>query len=227
LTTEAEKDYKSAMRESLTGKEHKISRVITGSDGKPIVFNTEYAYNIKINLADSEDFTPATRVLNSLFIPVDFKEDMKSVTFGEPCTDDEDGLFKVAYTNIDLAPKNRLLYKGEPMFGQKTLWEGNSIMGEGATITLSKPISEMKNGIVLVFARPGDYHISAHFVPKQAVVSLGAVGWCFSVVTPLGDYNGAKTLFIGNSKISGHTSNSNDTRPHMNAEFELRYVYEV
>jgi uncharacterized repeat protein (TIGR02543 family) len=139
----------------LNGNSGSVDSIVIDEAGNKVVFDTEYAYDITLNVADNNGYTPSSRVLNALFIPIDFTEDLKSMTFGEPC-EEEDGLLKFAFKNIDLAPKNRLLYKGEAFFGQKQLWSGNSLMNETHSITLSKPISEMKNGIVLVFTRNGE-----------------------------------------------------------------------
>lgn len=232
LPTEQDSAYTLCDRVTLSEKEGSVSAIV-----KNTVFSTELTYDIRVNVADNNDFTQLTTKIYSLFIPIDWTENMKGCTFGEPAPE-QDGLLRFAFTNIDLAPKNRLLYKGEVMFGQKQLWPtnnttGSSIMNETHSITLSKKISEMKNGIVLVFGRDGAYGLSAHFVPKQSVVSFDRAGWTFILCTDLFDYIGAKTLYISDTKIEGHANNDATAKngvsgiTYHNEAFYLKYVYEV
>ena len=233
---EGDEKYVSLSAVALSGTEgEKYKHIISG-----VTFDTEEAYNIKMNLSDSYGYSTVYMLVNSMFIPIDMTPNGENMSFGAPAkeTTQERGMFRIEYTNIDLAPKNRLLYKGEVMFGQKQLWPttnqtGSSVMNETHSITLSKKISEMKNGILLVFGRDGNYGLSAHFVPKQSVVSFGRAGWTFMLCTDLFDYIGAKTLYISDTKIEGHTNNDATAKngvsgiTYHNEAFYLKYVYEV
>jgi uncharacterized repeat protein (TIGR02543 family) len=216
----------------LNGNSGSVDTIIIDEAGNKAVFDTEYAYDIMLNVADNNGYTPSSRVLNALFIPIDFTEDLKSITFGEPC-EEEEGLLRFAFKNIDLAPKNRLLYNGEAFFGQKQLWSGNSLMNETHSITLPKPISEMKNGIVLVFTRNGEYNLLPYFVPKDVVAIYERTSYCFPLCTSLFDYIGSKTIYISDKKLEGHADNDNTATnttsgiTYHNEAFLLRYVYEV
>lgn len=231
---EGEEKYISTTAVMLDGTSGSVEYLIA-NNGVKVTFDTEYAYNIKLNLTDSYGYSTVYFLVNSMFIPIDFTPDGRNVSFGEPAKDTtkETGVFRVAYTNIDLAPKNRLLYKGEVMFGQKELWKGNSLMNETHSITLPKKISEMKNGILLVFARNGDYNIISYFVPKQSIVSFGRTGWCFPLCTGKFDYIGSKTIYIADNLLEGHTDNDATGKNEVsgityhNEAFYLRYVYEV
>ena len=236
LYEEGDEKYVSLSAVALSGTEgEKYKHIISG-----VTFDTEEAYNIKMNLSDSYGYSTVYMLVNSMFIPIDMTPNGENMSFGAPAkeTTQERGMFRIEYTNIDLAPKNRLLYKGEVMFGQKQLWPttnqtGSSVMNETHSITLSKKISEMKNGILLVFGRDGNYGLSAHFVPKQSVVSFGRAGWTFMLCTDLFDYIGAKTLYISDTKIEGHTNNDATAKngvsgiTYHNEAFYLKYVYEV
>ena len=239
LITEDEEAYASGMIYGTTATEGHIEYIIDNSFGL-VEFDTEKAYDIKLNVSDGYGFSSEYTIVPSMFIPIDFSPNGYNVTFGEPAKDEseEEGVFRVVYENIDLAPKNRLKYKGEVMFGQKQLWPttnttGSSIMNETHSITLPKKISEMKNGILLVFGRDGSYGLSAHFVPKQSVVSFDRAGWTFMLCTDLFDYIGAKTLYISDTKIEGHTNNDATAKngvsgiTYHNEAFYLKYVYEV
>lgn len=231
--------YVSADAVALDGTSGKQEYIIKKSSSA-VTFSTEESFNIKMNITDSNGFSTVYALVNSIFIPIDMTPNGENMSFGEPAkeTTVEKGMYRVAYTNIDLAPKNRLLYKGEVMFGQKQIWPttnqtGSSIMNETHSITLSKKISEMKNGILLVFGRDGSYSLSAHFVPKQSVVSFGRAGWTFMLCTDLFDYIGAKTLYISDEKIEGHANNDATAKngvsgiTYHNEAFYLKYVYEV
>lgn len=231
---EGDEKYVSTSAVQLEGTSGKVEHIIE-NNGVAVAFDTDTAYDIKLNLTDSNGFSTVYELVNSMFIPIDFTPGGENVSFGEPAKDTtvEKGMFRVAYTNIDLAPKNRLLFKGEVMFGQKQLWTGSSLMNETHYITLSKKISEMKNGILLVFGRDGDYNIMTFFVPKQSVVSYGRAGFTFMLCTTLFDYIGAKTLYISDTKIEGHSDNDATAKngvsgiTYHNEAFYLKYVYEV
>ena len=220
-------EYTSAMSVNTSGKSGRVEAVISG-----VTFSADETYNIRLNVADSYSHTSKYLVLNALFIPIDMTPDGKSMSFGEPSTDEE-GFLKFAYPKVDLAPKEQLLYKGENFFGAKVLWSGNSLMNETHYIDLPKAINSLKNGIVLVFSRNGDYNIITYYVPKESVVAYGRTGWCFPMCTALFDYIGSKTLYISNTKIEGHADNDatgkNATSgiTYHNEAFFLRYVYEV
>ena len=231
---EGEEKYVSTSAVVLDGTSGSVEHIVANS-GVAVTFSTENSYNIKLNLTDSNGFSTVYALVNSMFIPIDITPDGRNISFGAPAkeTTQEAGMFRVEYTNIDLAPKNRLLYKGEVMFGQKELWKGNSLMNETHSITLPKKISEMKNGIVLVFARNGDYNLISYFVPKQAYVSFGRTGWCFPLCTGKFDYIGSKTIYIADNLLEGHTDNDATGKNEVsgityhNEAFYLRYVYEV
>lgn len=108
--------------------------------------------------------------------------------------------------DIDIVPSGKLLYKGGNFFGGRQLWSGQSLMNETHSITFDKPISEMKNGILLVFAR-GTYNLTQYFVPKEVVLAYTRTTFCFPLCTGMLDYIGAKTLHISDTKIEGHTDN--------------------
>jgi hypothetical protein len=106
-------------------------------------------------------------------------------------------------------------------------------MNETHSIVLSKPISETKNGIVLVFGRDGSYGLCSFFVPKASVIAMNSGSWTFLMCTSLLDYVGAKTIIISNDLLSGHTENDvtaknpNSGITYHNEAFYLKYVYEV
>ncbi len=225
--------YTIAQKEVLYDTSGSVSALIYDSSGNSVVFDTEYPYVIKVNVADNNGYNSHEKPLNALFIPIDATPQSKNISFGEPAKDDEDGVLRFAYKTVDVAPKSQLLYKGSRFFGQTLLWSGNSLMTEASTITLPKTVGEMKNGILLVFSRDGDYNVTSYFVPKDTIASFGRTGWNFPLCTVLFDYIGAKTLYISTDKIEGHKDNDatgkNETSgiTYHNEAFRLRYVYEV
>lgn len=229
-----EGEYNSLSRVLLPAEETSghVEYIIKNSTGANAEFDTEYSYYIQLNVADITGHSTRYLTLNSLFIAIDCTENGRGMCLGAPATE-EDGLLRLAYRNVDLDPGFRLLYKGEAFFGQKALWSGNSLMTEASSITLPQKVSECKNGILLVFARNGDYNIISYFVPKDTVVSFGRTGWCFPLCTALFDYIGSKTLYIADDKIEGHADNDSTGKnatsgiTYHNEAFFLRYVYAV
>lgn len=192
-------------RKELTELSGHVEELITDSAFNVLELSSEYEFDIQLNVADNNGHSTEYRMINSAFIPVDFTENMKSVSFGEPCPE-EDGLMRFAFDRVDIAPKENLLYKGEKFFGAKQIWTGQEVMNELKSITLSKKISEMKNGILLVFAR-GTYNLTPYFVPKEVVLAYTRTTFCFPLCTGMLDYIGSKTLNISDTKIEGHTDN--------------------
>jgi uncharacterized repeat protein (TIGR02543 family) len=219
-------------RKALAGRSGSVEDFVKDSNNNKISFSIDIEYDVQLNVADNMGHSTELRKLNSAFIPIDFTENMKSVSFGAPCPE-EDGLMNIAFDKVNIAPKDEFLYKGENFFGQKRLWNGNSVMNETHSIVLSKPISETKNGIVLVFGRDGSYGLCSFFVPKASVIAMNSGSWTFLMCTSLLDYVGAKTIIISNDLLSGHTENDvtaknpNSGITYHNEAFYLKYVYEV
>ena len=121
------------------------------------------------------------------------------------------------------------------------LWTGSSLLTAAQTVTFSEPISQQKNGIVLVFTRyvsgaAVDYYYSCHFVPKQVITSaLGAgqtaAGVTFVMATHKFEAVSAKYLRIVDTKITGDDGNSasgtSNGITYNNDRFALRYVIGV
>lgn len=233
-TDEGEGEYVTGKLYSKDTASGTIEFIIENSSGK-VAFSTDKSFNIRLNVSDQYGYSQINMLVYSMFIPIDFSPNGSNVSFGESAPDEseDEGLLRLAFTNVDLAPKNRLLYKGEVMFGQNELWSGKSLMNETHSITLKKKVSETKNGLLLVFTRNDDYNVISYFVPKQTVVSYGRTGWCFPMCTAKFDYIGSKTIYIGNELLEGHTdndatgTNSISGITYHNEQFYLRYVYSV
>lgn len=98
---------------------------------------------------------------------------------------------------------------------QKVLWGGTSsfwMMTSGHIIKLSEPISEQRNGIVLVFNKYvsgtlNNSDIHACFIPKKVVELLPGRGHTFWLSTSNGGTLGLKYLYINDSEIKGYDAN--------------------
>lgn len=152
-------------------------------------------------------------------------------------------LFSVALDGVtitDITPLFTVLERSlaELAKSQKILWQGAYMMVESTTATLSEPISEQPNGIVLVFGRyrnnaAEDGKWSFHFVPKS-VVALGllADGGCtfFNPGFELGEL-GTKYLYFTDTTIRGSSYNgetgTNSGISFQNNSIVLRYVLGV
>lgn len=234
--TESDDSYVGSNQRSTSGTSGHVEYIVTQTDGiTPLVLSPEYSYDVKINVSDGYGYSSEVRRINSTFYPIDMTENGENMSFGEPAKDTslEEGVLRFRYDYVDLAPKQRLLYRGEAFFGQKMVWSGSLVMNAAEKITLPRPISETKNGILLVFSRNGDYNVISYFVPKQTVVSFGGTGWVFPMCTGKFDYIGSKTITIGNTTLTGHQDNTSTATnsvsgiTYHNEQFYLRYVYEV
>jgi len=90
-----------------------------------------------------------------------------------------------------------------------TLWAGREVLGTGIVLLMSKPLSECKNGWILVF---GDYpsgsNFSYHIIPK---IHTSLYDYTQGVKMLVGVKNSgitSKYMFIDDTHIKGHTANT-------------------
>lgn len=150
--------------------------------------------------------------------------------------DNANGDTSVYGNSINLTANNEVRINGTPI-GGKVLWEGAYYMNGSQTISLSSPISEQINGIVLVFSLytsgvAQDTSINTFFVSKKEVELLpGAPHTFFMMINSGFSVIGSKYLYIYDDVISGHSTNStagsNNNMTFANDRFVLRYVIGV
>lgn len=121
----------------------------------------------------------------------------------------------------------------------KILWTGGYYMTETHKITLSEPVSAQTNGIMLVFSRytngaAADTNFNNFFVSKVLVATKPGVGHMFAMfATPTFEMAAGKYLYINDTTITGHASNSlagtsaTTGITYANNAFVLRYVIGV
>ena len=125
-----------------------------------------------------------------------------------------------------------------PLNSMKQLWNGNyQFNGTTTAINLTTPISELPNGIVLVFAYTDgttvfDTNVQSFFVSKKAVQVRGTASHTFFLMSSANfGAIGAKTLQISDSQITGNTLNGNKGTAngitYDNSKFVLRDVLGV
>ena len=124
--------------------------------------------------------------------------------------------------------------------GNKVLWGGaietGMYMTAGHTAELTEPISDQKNGVVLVFSyyngtSDTNYNWQSFFVPKWLASNDGGSGHTFLLNRPTFSAIGAKYLYINDTQIKGHDDNDNTGTSngitYANNKFVLRYVFGV
>lgn len=122
----------------------------------------------------------------------------------------------------------------------KILWTGSSLLTAGQTATFSEPMSQQKNGVVLVFSRytttAQDYYYSCHFIPKLLVTAATgagqtAAGVAITMATSQFDYIAGKFVRVTETGVTGDaTNNASGTTSgitYNNGGFALRYVIGV
>lgn len=139
----------------------------------------------------------------------------------------DEGIGKVA----DETEKLKTLYES----AGEVLWSDAYLMTKSHTVALSKAISELPNGIVLVFSRyendaVGDYGWNEFFVHKDTVGKHAGLGHSFFLTDALACI-GTKYLYIYNDKITGYDGNAQSGTEngitYKNYGFVLRYVIGV
>lgn len=160
-----------------------------------------------------------------------------AVVLGWGQYDNANGDTSVYGNNINLTARESIKINGKPI-GGKVLWSSSGwYMNAGQVANLSEPVSSQINGIVLVFSlyRNGvaeDASIHSFFVSKKEVELLPNAPHTFFLMINSGfSVIGAKYLYIADTKITGHDTNStagtNNNMTYKNDNFVLRYVIGV
>ena len=144
--------------------------------------------------------------------------------------------FGWVYTEESYVPK--LNYSGS----NNLLWTGAWYMSSGQVATLSEPISNQLNGIVLCWSdysngHATDYGWSFQFIPKDAVMrglsgnDYANVDHFMISIDANGPHAGAKKLDISDTTIEGNSQNNKNVTAGgitlNNARWVLRYVLGV
>lgn len=138
---------------------------------------------------------------------------------------------------VGIYSNNPILINGREYGANKVLWQGSHYMNASQTANLSEAISAQPNGIVLVFSlyRDGsavDASFNTFFISKKEVELLpGAPHTFFMMINSGFSVIGAKYLYISDTTITGHDTNStsgtNNNLTFNNNSFVLRYVIGV
>ena len=138
--------------------------------------------------------------------------------------------------NINLTAKEKIKINGTEI-GGKILWQGENYMDANQVATLSEPVSQQINGIVLVFSlyRAGyaeDASLHSFFISKKEVELMPNAPHTFFLMINSGfSVIGAKYLYIADNAITGDATNaqdgSNNGFTYKNRSFVLRYVIGV
>lgn len=140
--------------------------------------------------------------------------------------------------DIHFLYNNTMYANGKDLFANRVLWSGTFDMRLGQEVALSEPVSEQRNGIILVFSgydtsagSPLDNRWTSHFVPKHLVGAKNGAGHSFLMATSTFSYIASKFLYINDSLITGHDNNraSGTTNgiTYNNSAYVLRYVIGV
>ena len=109
----SETDYLSGIAVDMNGTSGSVETIIKNTSGN-VIFDNEYSYDIHLNVSDSLGYSYSDKIINALFIPIDSTEDGRCMSFGEPAKDDEKDVLRLAYKIVDIAPKDQLLFNGQP-----------------------------------------------------------------------------------------------------------------
>lgn len=237
------------------------------ADGKGIAFfktSTKAGVDIDGALPDSPIALTSSANLNSLTNPGFYvipNADVSATVTNKPYTDSATASIRVERTGettfkqiLQKATKTdgviyergydssgwgawSIVYAGQG----KILWTGSSLLTAGQTATFSEPMSQQKNGVVLVFSRytsstAQDYYYSCHFIPKLLVTAATgagqtAAGVAISMATSKFDYISAKYIRVTETGVTGdETNNASGTTngvTYNNSNFALRYIIGV
>lgn len=107
-------------------------------------------------------------------------------------------------------------------------------LNSGQTISLSEPISEQMNGIIIVFSRydssaAQNYGWQTTYIPKYVVNQFPATGggdegtpggWVTQLINASGTVTGSKYYYVSDQSINGTDSNADGN----NRTWVFRYI---
>lgn len=130
-----------------------------------------------------------------------------------------------------------LFVSGKNILENQILWSGAYYMTANHEATLSKSVSEQKNGICLVFSSyangtAANYDFNMFFVPKWQISTHLGAGHAFSMAHSILNNFAVKYLYISNISIKGHDNNAKSGTgtcgiKYTNSSYVLRYVIGV
>ena len=183
--------------------------------------------NLSLRVVDNDGYDV------SVFNPCNSNGDL---VIGWGQYDKANGDASIYGNNINLTAKGKIKINGTEI-GGKILWEGAYHMNASQVATLSEPVSQQINGIVLVFSlyRDGyakDVSLHSFFVSKKEVELMPNAPHTFFLMINSGfSVVGAKYLYIADNAITGDATNeedgSNNGFTYKNRSFVLRYVIGV
>ena len=183
--------------------------------------------NLSLRVVDNDGYDV------SVFNPCDSNG---TLVLGWGQYDKANGDTSIYGNNINLTAKEKIKINGTEI-GGKILWEGEDHMNASQVATLSEPVSQQINGIVLVFSlyRDGyaeDASLHSFFISKKEVELMPNAPHTFFLMINSGfSVVGAKYLYIADNAITGNATNaedgSNNGFTYKNRSFVLRYVIGV
>ena len=193
--------------------------------------NTDKAINMLPDQAITGT-TPEGEITSAL-VPCD---SIGNTVLGYGGYESETGATKIYGNQVDIIAADGVSINGITL-GGKILYQGASHVNETQTINLSEPVSNQINGIVLVFSlyrnnAAEDVSINTFFISKKEVELLPAAPHFFFLGVNAGfSIMGAKYLYIDDTRITGHSGNTesgtNSGITFNNSNYVLRYVLGV
>jgi hypothetical protein len=166
-----------------------------------------------------------------------------SINFGYSANNTDYGLWSTKLGKWLIHGDENKVYVngGIPFNVNAVLWSGASYMGEISgtvqTADLSQNITDQTNGVVLCWSgyangAAQNYDWAYTFIPKKHVQSHINAGVCTFLNTQTFGTVGAKYVYVGNNKISGHAGNTATGTgasgiKYTNNHWVLRYVVGV
>ncbi len=208
-----------------SGAVYALNQNIISASG---LFSVDSSYDIRLSVTDFFGTVRSTFEIPTAFTLLDFNASGKGLAFGK-VSEMVEGVEFGIQTYFDKAP----IING----GQKMLWTGGWAMTAEQTATLSEPVSEQANGIVLVFSRyysdaVQDDNFNSFFVPKTLVAAKQGFGSSFLMTTSTFSVVCQKYLYISDGKIVGNVNNTaigtgTSGIAYANNGYVLRYVIGV
>lgn len=187
--------------------------------------SADNAYQIRLTITDFFGSVSSTFDIPTGFTLVDFNANGRAMSFGKVSELTEGIEFNLPtkfLKSVDFAQSGKLLLAGS--------W----LMHGSQTLQLPEPVSAQMNGIVLVFSifqndQAGNYWFNDFFVHKR--LCQDGYGHQFILTKEGFEKIGTKTIYLGNTTISGHAKNTQSGTingiTYDNYSFVLRYVIGV
>ena len=124
-----------------------------------VVFDTEYSYDFRITVSDSNGSTIVSGMLNAMMYPLDVKSGGTGIAFGKPAE-----LVNTADFNFEVMHRKKVIFKNNQcLYGTKpdgTVYEAINLQNANGNLVLGYDNYSEKNGLTNIYSYDMNFGVS-------------------------------------------------------------------